>query len=68
MLTVRHDIKLGGYPLLGGFGATRAASFRLAALTDNFGMWAALCAAVVVFRTHDIATTGQHSLNASDLP
>lgn len=53
MLTVRHDIKLSVYPLLGGFGATRA----LAALTDNFSMWAVWSATVVVFGPHQVATT-----------
>ena len=68
MLTVWHDIKLSGYPLLGGFGATRAASLRLTALTDDFCMWAVWSTAVVVFGSHHIATTCQHSFYASDLP
>ena len=57
MLTVRHDIKLSGYPLFGGFGATRAASLRLAALTDDLSMWAVWSAAVVVFGTHYVTAT-----------
>lgn len=68
MLTVRHDIKLGVYPLLGGFSATRAASLRLAALTDNLSMRAVWSAAVVVFGTHQVAATCEHAFNASDLP
>ena len=68
MLTVRHDIKLGVYPLLGGFSATRAASLRLAALTDNLSMRAVWSAAVVVFSTHQVAATREHAFNASDLP
>lgn len=57
MLTVRHDIKLSGYPLLGGFGATRAASLRLAALTDDFSMWAVWSTAVVMFGAHHVTAT-----------
>lgn len=57
MLAVRHDIKLSGYPLLGGFGATRAASLRLAALTDDFCMWAVWSVAVVVFGPHQVTAT-----------
>ncbi|PNG62353.1 hypothetical protein SC81_22280, partial [Vibrio vulnificus] len=68
MLTVWHGIKLSGYPLFGGFGATRAASLRLAALTDYFCMWTVWSAAVVVFSAHHIATARQHSFYASDLP
>ena len=68
MLTVRHDIKLSGYPLLGGFGATRAASLRLAALTDDFSMWTVWSSAVVVFGAHYVAAARQHSFYASDLP
>lgn len=68
MLTIRHDIKLGGYPLLCGFSATRAASLRLAALADDFCMWTVWSAAVVVFGSHHIATARQHSFYASDLP
>lgn len=68
MLTVWHNIKLSVYPLLGGFSATRAASLRLAALTDNLSMRAVWSAAVVVFSTHQVAATREHAFNASDLP
>lgn len=68
MLTVWHDIKLSGYPLLGRFGATRAASLRLAALTDDFCMRAVWSTTVVVFGAHHIATARQHSFYTSDLP
>lgn len=68
MLTVRHDIKLSGYPLLGGFGAARAASLRLAALTDDLCVRAIRCVAVVMFGAHYVAAARQHSFYASDLP
>ncbi len=57
MLTVRHDIKLSGYPLLGGFGTARAAGLRLAALTDDLSMWAVWGIAVVVFGSHYVTAT-----------
>ena len=68
MLTVWHNIKLSVYPLLGGFSATRAASLRLAALTDNLSMRAVWSAAVVVFGPHQVTATREHAFNASDLP
>ncbi len=58
MLAIRHDIKLSVYPLLSGFGTTRAASLRLAALTDDLYVWAVWSATVVVLGAHHIATTG----------
>lgn len=68
MLTIRHDIKLSGYPLLCGFGTTRAASLRLAALADDPCVRAVWGATVVVFGAHHIATASQHSFYARDLP
>lgn len=68
MLTVRHDIKLGVYPLLGGFNATRAASLRLAALTDDLSMQAVRCSAIVMFGAHHIGAACEHAFHASNLP
>ena len=68
MLTVRHDIKLSMYPLLCGFGATGAASLRLAALTDDLSVRAVRCSAIVVFGTHHIGAACEHAFHASDLP
>ena len=68
VLTVRHDIELSVYPLLGGFRTTRAASLRLAALTDDLSVRAVRCSAVVVFGAHHIGATGEHAFHASDLP
>lgn len=63
MFTVRHDIKLSVYPLLSGLSTTRAASLRLAALTDDLSVWAVRCYAIVMF-----GATREHAFHVSDLP
>lgn len=68
MLTVRHDIKLSVYPVLGGLRTTRAASLRLAALTDDLSVRAVWCVAIVVFGAHHIGAAHEHAFHASDLP
>ncbi len=68
MLTIRHDIELSVYPLLGGFRTTRAASLRLAALTDDLSVRAIRCSAIVVFGAHHIGAAREHAFHASDLP
>ncbi len=68
MLTVWHDIKLSVYPLLSGLSTTRAASLRLAALTDDLSVWAVRCSAIVMFGAHHIGAAREHAFHASDLP